>query len=133
MNSKFEGCVFKYVNDPSDLCDENASLHLIPTNIAYKSELMEWFQVNLKFPEYFGKNWDALNDCLCCLEGINSRQVVLYHRDIPLSDTLNDSTTYLEVLETAVSSWSPSPEHELIVAFDVGCQQFISDLRNEDK
>lgn len=129
MTSKFEGRVFKYVNDPLDLCDTDASLHLIPTSVSCERELMDWFQASLGFPEYFGKNWDALNDCLCYLEGINSRQVVLFHHDIPFKDALSDRATYLGVLESAVLSWKSSPEHELIVAFDIGCQQLIYDLR----
>ncbi|MDR0520397.1 MAG: barstar family protein [Planctomycetaceae bacterium] len=26
------------------------------------------FHVKLRFPDYFGKNWSALNDCLCYLD-----------------------------------------------------------------
>ena len=34
----------------------------------------------LYFPDYFGKNLDALFDCLCSLEAMNSKEVVLQIR-----------------------------------------------------
>ena len=32
----------------------------------------------LHFPDYFGKNLDALFDCLCSLEAVGSQHVILY-------------------------------------------------------
>lgn len=29
-----------------------------------RAAIMEQFAANLRFPDYFGKNWDALGDCL---------------------------------------------------------------------
>lgn len=34
------------------------------TRVADKGELMDRMQVALRFPEWFGRNWDALEDCL---------------------------------------------------------------------
>jgi len=38
----------------------------------------------LLFPDYFGKNLDALLDCLCSLEVIGQQEVVLLIRDAQL-------------------------------------------------
>lgn len=32
--------------------------------IRTKEELMDWLEENFHFPEYFGRNWDAVDECL---------------------------------------------------------------------
>jgi len=42
-----------------------------------KSGLFDAFAKALKFPQYFGKNWDALNDCLTDLNWLGDKGWVL--------------------------------------------------------
>ena len=55
-----------------------------------KSGLFDAFSKTLKFPRHFGKNWDALNDCLTDLAwldgtrlGVNLNQLQTLRSKIP--------------------------------------------------
>ena len=37
-------------------------------------------KTKLSFPDYYGENWDALNDCLSDLEITDEGQIVLFRR-----------------------------------------------------
>ncbi|HTP26066.1 MAG TPA: barstar family protein, partial [Anaeromyxobacteraceae bacterium] len=45
--------------------------------------LMDALQDELRLPDYFGRNWDALWDVLRDLSWIQARRVVLAHLDLP--------------------------------------------------
>ena len=50
-------------------------------NIGTHSDLFSAIADAMNFPEYFGKNWDALEECLCDLEWISAKgYVLLIHR-----------------------------------------------------
>src|SRR5262249_40154335 len=46
-------------------------------NIRTQSDLFTAIAEAMKFPEYFGKNWDALDECLRDLEWISAKGYVL--------------------------------------------------------
>lgn len=101
----------------------------VPVGIKDVSSLMEALSVAGDFPDYFGRNWDALLDTLRDLSWISDRKVYLTHEDIPLDGT-GDERTYIEIIDTAQSDWErpvntdnvvPSPfeyvEHDLLICF----------------
>jgi RNAse (barnase) inhibitor barstar len=68
--------------------------------------LMQEFAKQLEFPDYFGHNWDALEDCLADLGWLNKR---LTHYVIWIDRWEScASPILLEVLEQAVSLWADS-------------------------
>lgn len=47
------------------------------TGISTKDQLFDVFSEKLSFPDYFGRNWDALNDCLWDIAFYGSAEVSL--------------------------------------------------------
>ena len=62
----------------------------------------------LEFPDYFGNNWDALEECLTDLEWLSGRGYVLLFTDaeLILSDEEDEFATFLEVLNDAGEAWA---------------------------
>jgi Barstar (barnase inhibitor) len=68
--------------------------------------LMAEFARVLRFPDYFGKNWDALSDCLTDLSWFDDTRshfvVAINHWDYCASPILQD------ILQDAVTLWADS-------------------------
>jgi len=50
-------------------------------NVRSKADLLSAIAKALNFPEYFGHNWDALDECLRDLEWLSAKGYVLIIRD----------------------------------------------------
>lgn len=106
---------FKYINNPRSYNPENAFIaHL--SGVRNKDELLEQLNIKLKFPEYFGFNWDALLDVLCDFHWIKQKKVVLIHDDFP---RLNEQelTIYLQILFDSIQAWKGCEKHIIEVVF----------------
>ena len=62
----------------------------------------------LDFPDYFGHNWDALEECLADLEWLPAKGYVLLFTDaeLILPDDEEEFATFLEVLSDAGEAWA---------------------------
>lgn len=62
----------------------------------------------LEFPDYFGHNWDALEECLADLEWLPAKGYVLLISDAQcvIPDEEEEYETLLEVLNDAGEAWS---------------------------
>jgi RNAse (barnase) inhibitor barstar len=72
-----------------------------------KSGLFDAFAKALKFPEHFGKNWDAFNDCLSDLAWLDGKGWVLILMNCRPFATKHeaDFDVTLDLLEGVVASW----------------------------
>jgi hypothetical protein len=79
----------------------------------------------LKFPDYFGWNWDALDECLRDLSWLPPGRVILSHNDLPLASDVANVRAYVDIVSEAVQKMSKSKEHELIVLFPSSLREQI--------
>lgn len=83
--------------------DAGVLVAVIPSGITRKSQLFQVLRAQLKLPEYFGDNWDALDECLrdwSWLEGY--QRVRLMHADIPFQPGRRSRRIYLQILQDAL-------------------------------
>ncbi|MEO8319141.1 MAG: barstar family protein [Bradyrhizobium sp.] len=91
----------------------------LPARIANKQDLLAELQKQLRFPDYFGGNWDALEECLQDLSWLPVGRVVLTHADVPLVHDVADAKTYLAILADGVCRMSRSEHHPIVAVFPV--------------
>jgi RNAse (barnase) inhibitor barstar len=87
-----------FFNNSSNLFQSRLFIQ-VPKNIRTKAELFHFLSTELKFPDYFGKNWDALEECIGDLSWLPKLNVHLVHQDIPLSNQPEEAAIYISILE----------------------------------
>ncbi len=105
------------MDDPASLRDSDTLVVVLDRVIDEKSDLLRWLAVNLRFPAYFGENWDALDEMLRDLSWIDEFRVVLFHSALPLASNRGDRAVYVDILRDSVAAWHPGDDHELIVGW----------------
>jgi RNAse (barnase) inhibitor barstar len=83
-----------------------------------RESTLDEFARALDFPEYFGNNWDALEDCLTDLEWLSSRKFVFVveHTDALLREERGMLTNLGDILKAAAAFWQ---DHDPPAAFHV--------------
>jgi len=72
--------------------------------VVEKEALFDRIAAALRFPEWFGRNWDALLDCLRDLSWSNSRRHVLIVENVK-GLSAEDRGDLIDVLAEAASNW----------------------------
>src|SRR2546426_12769959 len=89
---------FRFTTEAGRARDSRSLVLEIPKHVNSKDELLSFLAINLRFPDYFGRNWDALDECLSDLSWLNVDRVVLWHNDVPFALGTVDRKAYLELL-----------------------------------
>lgn len=110
--------------DPA-LATSPAVVAEVPPSISTKAALLEELDRRLQFPDYFGENWDALDECIRDLSWLPPGPIIVKHVDLPLATDVANLKTYLSILRDAVQKWSSSGERELVVVFPPETQERI--------
>ncbi|NII75021.1 RNAse (barnase) inhibitor barstar [Dyella sp. SG562] len=108
---------------------EDALVGFVPKNLSSADDLLQGVADVLSFPAYFGRNWNALYDCLRDFHWTEKRNVFLVHSDLPQLDK-DDLKAYLEVLRDAVADWQPGESHAFIVIFDRSIEVAVMNALN---
>lgn len=93
-------------------------------DVGNKEDLLAALVAGLRIPEWFGWNWDALEDTLRDLSWLSEGLVTIYHEAVPrLPD--DDLRTYLAILSSAThASAGRQPAVEVVFAPD--CRRIIA-------
>lgn len=75
-----------------------------------KDGLFEEYAQKVGFPDYFGRNWDAFNDCMTDLEiplGVRGVAVLVRNSELVLSSgTESDKEAYISCLADISDDWA---------------------------
>lgn len=72
--------------------------------------IFDSFSRQLVFPSYFGRNWEALRDCLCDLWWFANRPVVIMLEHADILPSLDPSLSW--ALQRALKYWNGHAERE---------------------
>lgn len=110
----------------------NGKLLLLPEKIQSKGQLLSFFCDELKFPNYFGENFDALYDCLVDLSWIKDNKIYIIHNEIPLHNSEIESSKYIKLIFDVVMFWRNNEQHKVNVLFPEKCKNKIDQFLSED-
>ena len=108
-----------------DLLADRPDLRIIEVNGAScqtKSSLFDEFSNRLDFPAYFGRNWDAFEECIRDLEWLPAQGylVVVMNADKLLGQDRQDRDTFIEIMRAAGADWAnPRDQNRSGVPFHV--------------
>lgn len=96
---------FRYVDHPETYHAEGVYEVRIPAGITNKRILLRHFARSLKFPKYFGWNWDALDECLRDLSWLTDpKPIVVIHHDLPFRAGEDRRKIYLHILRDQIQA-----------------------------
>ena len=110
-----------------------AFFHIDGKNIARKEQLLNHAATAMHFPDNFGHNWDALEECLTDLEWVDGDGYVIYydHIDGLLGAHPDQFETLVEILRDAVASWKEDGEAMVAVLSGSKSPKGVSKLKGD--
>lgn len=101
----------------------------IPRRVRTKPGLLAHLGASLRFPDYFGHNWDALEECLGDLSWWpDDRKLVVVHEALPLRRGSQEQVVYLQILQATLAYWEPKNPTRLTMVFPTHEQATINRL-----
>jgi RNAse (barnase) inhibitor barstar len=96
---------FLFVESPAEYRDDASLVIRLPRGIRSKKKLFAILAHKLHFPRYFGRNWDALEECLRDLSWLPEEQpIAIVHEDMPFGPRSDNRQTYVNILCRAAES-----------------------------
>ena len=102
-----------------------SALSLVKITVREKEALMKDIAAALDFPDWFGGNWDALEDCLFDLSWRNAAGHVLVFEEAKAGDDLG---VLIDVLRAAAEYWAGRGEPFFALFIDPARSLALPDL-----
>ena len=111
-----------------------AFFHIEGKNIARKEQLLNHVATALRFPGYFGDNWDALEECLTDMEWVDAPGYVIYydHIDGLLAAHPDQFSTFVEICRDAVGSWKEDGTPMVVLLSGAKAPKGVARLKEAD-
>jgi len=97
------------VEELSSLCLKHSFqfFHIEGKDIVSKTDFLKASAKAMSFPEYFGNNWDALEDCITDLDWVAANGYILLYTQPEIFARNNPSelATAIDILRSAVEYW----------------------------
>jgi len=103
----------------------------VPVGLADRQALFRALAKELKFPAYFGRNWDALDELLRDFSWIPSQRIVIIHDELPVQMGEDNLKVYLAILIDSVKDWKSGEEHELVMVFPTTYREQIQQILHD--
>jgi len=108
-----------------------AFFHIEGKNIGGKEQLRTSVATALRLPKHFGKNWDALEECLSELEDAADGYLIYYDHIDPLLGAHPDQfETLVEILRDAVASWKEDDTAMVVLLSGTKAPKGVPKLKN---
>jgi RNAse (barnase) inhibitor barstar len=91
--------------------------HLNGLHIRTKDELLKSLAYSMEFPNYFGHNWDALEECLTDLEWLPAKGYILLfsHPKNFINNSSADFDTFIEIVTSVSKYWAAQQIRFLVI------------------
>lgn len=119
--------------DEKNVPRSSAAIARVKPGLQEPAHLFAELSEQLRFPDYFGANWNALEECIRDLSWLPPGPVVLMHQDVPLAEDTESQRIYLAILSDAIEKkWVVPGQHlrDLVVVFPPDTEELIERIAN---
>jgi RNAse (barnase) inhibitor barstar len=117
--------IFSFNNTSYQPSFDDALIGFVPEHVSNVADLMQSIADALSFPAYFGRNWNALCDCLRDFHWTDKKNIVLIHNDLPVLAN-DDFRIYIGILRDAIIDWKSDESHNFYVIFNKSAERTVT-------
>jgi RNAse (barnase) inhibitor barstar len=125
---------FVFVESPTDFRDPAAIIVRVPRGVRSKQKLFAIYARALRFPKYFGWNWDAFEECLGDLSWLPpNRPIAIVHEDLPFGSGGENRSIYINVLRGIAENHATVGKRTVQILMPLSLKTALSPTTNEPR
>lgn len=115
-----------FVQNPSEYRLLDSYIGYIP-EVSNREDLYANLSASLCFPDYFGKNWDALCELYLDFYWIDTLNIVIIHENLSKL-SFDDFRMYMSIVLYCIDSWKKDIGHNILFVFNQKERKQIMDI-----
>ena len=115
-----------FVQNPSEYRLLDFYIGYIP-EVSNREDLYANLSASLCFPDYFGKNWDALCELYLDFYWIDTLNIVIIHENLSKL-SFDDFRMYMSIVLYCIDSWKKDIGHNILFVFNQKERKQIMDI-----